>query len=84
MTGARQGEKIDEDLTASGEELLSTTHQAVYRLLPSALAPEDLDLALLELDECVSTRNSELARKSLFALAESAGFDEAVVDEVAV
>jgi FlaA1/EpsC-like NDP-sugar epimerase len=84
ITGARPGEKIDEDLTASGEELLSTTHQAVYRLLPSQLAPEDLDLALLELDECVGTRNSELARKSLFALAESAGFDEAVVDEVAV
>ena len=84
ITGARPGEKIDEDLTASGEELLSTTHQAVYRLLPSALAPEDLDLALLELDECVATRNSELGRKSLFALAESAVFSEAVVDEVAV
>jgi len=84
ITGARPGEKIDEDLTASGEELLSTTHQAVYRLLPTALAPEDLDMALLELDECIGTRNSELARKSLFALAESAGFSEAVVDEVAV
>jgi FlaA1/EpsC-like NDP-sugar epimerase len=84
ITGARPGEKIDEDLTASGEELLSTTHNAVYRLLPAALAPEDLDLALLELDECVVTRNSESAREALFVLAESAGFSEAVVDEVAV
>ncbi|HVC69372.1 MAG TPA: nucleoside-diphosphate sugar epimerase/dehydratase [Acidimicrobiales bacterium] len=84
ITGARPGEKIDEDLTASGEELLSTTHEAVYRLLPSALAPEDLDMALLELDEYVATRNPELGRKALFALAESAVFSEAVVDEVAV
>ena len=59
-------------LTGSGEVTSVDLAQAVYRLLPSALAPEDLDLALLELDECVSTRNSELARKSLFALAESA------------
>jgi len=84
ITGARPGEKIDEDLTASGEELLSTTHTAVYRLLPAALAPEDLDLALLELDECVVTRDSESARRALFSVAESAGFSEAVVDEVAV
>jgi FlaA1/EpsC-like NDP-sugar epimerase len=84
ITGARPGEKIDEDLTASGEELLSTTHTAVYRLLPATLAPEDLDMALLEFDECVTTRDSEMARLSLFAVAESAGFSEAVVDEVAV
>jgi FlaA1/EpsC-like NDP-sugar epimerase len=84
ITGARPGEKIDEDLTASGEELLSTTHTAVYRLLPATLAAEDLDLALLELDECVTTRDSELARLSLFTVAESAGFSEAVVDEVTV
>jgi len=84
ITGARPGEKIDEDLTASGEELLSTTHTAVYRLLPATLAPEDLDMALLEFDECVTTRDSEMARMSLFAVAESAGFSEAVVDEVAV
>jgi FlaA1/EpsC-like NDP-sugar epimerase len=84
MTGARPGEKIDEDLTASGEELLSTTHNAVYRLLPSALAPEELDLALLELDECIVTRDSESARRQLFAVAEAGSFSEAVVDEVAV
>jgi FlaA1/EpsC-like NDP-sugar epimerase len=84
ITGARPGEKIDEDLTASGEELLSTTHTAVYRLLPATLAHEDLDMALLEFDECVATRDSEMARLSLFAVAESAGFSEAVVDEVAV
>ena len=58
---------------AAGEELLSTTHGAVYRLLPATLAPEDLDLALLELDESVDTRDSEAARRSLFAMAESAG-----------
>jgi FlaA1/EpsC-like NDP-sugar epimerase len=84
ITGARPGEKIDEDLTASGEELLSTAHKAVYRLLPSALAPEELDVALLELDECIGTRDSEGARHSLFSMAESANFSEAVVDEVAV
>ena len=85
ITGARPGEKIDEDLTASGEELLSTTHNAVYRLLPSALAPEDLDLALLELDECIATRDSGVGpQRCLFEVAESAGFSEAVVDEVAV
>ena len=84
ITGSRPGEKIDEDLTAAGEELLSTAHGAVYRLLPATLAPEDLDLALLELDESVDTRDSEAARRSLFAMAESAGLSEAVVDEVAV
>jgi FlaA1/EpsC-like NDP-sugar epimerase len=84
ITGSRPGEKIDEDLTAAGEELLSTTHGAVYRLLPATLAPEELDLALLELDESVDTRDSEAARRSLFAMAESAGLSEAVVDEVAV
>jgi FlaA1/EpsC-like NDP-sugar epimerase len=84
ITGSRPGEKIDEDLTAAGEELLSTTHGAVYRLLPATLATEELDLALLELDESVITRDPETARKSLFAMAESAGLTEAVVDEVAV
>jgi FlaA1/EpsC-like NDP-sugar epimerase len=84
ITGARPGEKIDEDLTAAGEELLSTTHGAVYRLLPAALEDEHLDTALLELDECVASRDAGSARHSLFALAESAGFSEAVVDEVAV
>jgi len=84
ITGARPGEKIDEDLTAAGEELLSTTHGAVYRLLPATLAQEDLDLALLELDECVDARDSDAARRSLFSMAESAGLSEAVVDEVAV
>ncbi len=84
ITGTRPGEKIDEDLTAAGEELLSTAHGAVYRLLPATLAAEDLDLALLELDESVDTRDSAAARRSLFAMAESAGLSEAVVDEVAV
>jgi FlaA1/EpsC-like NDP-sugar epimerase len=84
ITGARPGEKIDEDLTASGEELLSTPHSAVYRLLPATLAIEDLDLALLELDECVDSRDSDSARKALFTMAESAGSPGAVVDEVAV
>jgi FlaA1/EpsC-like NDP-sugar epimerase len=84
ITGTRPGEKIDEDLTAAGEELLSTTHGAVYRLLPATLAAEDLDLALLELDESVDTRDSAAARRFLFAMAESAGLSEAVVDEVAV
>jgi FlaA1/EpsC-like NDP-sugar epimerase len=84
ITGTRSGEKIDEDLTAAGEELLSTAHGAVYRLLPATLAAEELDLALLELDESVDTRDSAAARRSLFAMAESAGLSEAVVDEVAV
>jgi FlaA1/EpsC-like NDP-sugar epimerase len=84
ITGTRPGEKIDEDLTAAGEELLSTAHGAVYRLLPATLAAEDLDLALLELDESVDVRDSAAARRSLFAMAESAGLSEAVVDEVAV
>ncbi len=84
ITGARPGEKIDEDLTAAGEELLSTTHGAVYRLLPATLGSEDLDMALLELDECVEARDPDAARQSLFAMAESAGLSEAVVDEVAV
>jgi FlaA1/EpsC-like NDP-sugar epimerase len=84
ITGSRPGEKIDEDLTAAGEELLSTTHGAVYRLLPATLGAEELDLALLELDESVGSRDSEAARRSLFAMAESAGLSEAVVDEVAV
>jgi FlaA1/EpsC-like NDP-sugar epimerase len=84
ITGTRPGEKIDEDLTAAGEELLSTTHGAVYRLLPATLATEELDLALLELDESVISRDPQSARRSLFAMAESAGLSEAVVDEVAV
>jgi FlaA1/EpsC-like NDP-sugar epimerase len=84
ITGARPGEKIDEDLTAAGEELLSTPHGAVYRLLPATLAAEELDMALLELDESVDARDSKSARRSLFAMAESAGLSEAVVDEVAV
>jgi hypothetical protein len=41
-------------------------------------------MALLQLDECVAARDPELARRSLFAMAESAGRSEAVVDEVAV
>jgi FlaA1/EpsC-like NDP-sugar epimerase len=84
ITGARPGEKINEDLTAAGEELLSTAHAALYRLQPAALASQDLDMALLQLDECVAARDPELARRSLFAMAESAGRSEAVVDEVAV
>jgi FlaA1/EpsC-like NDP-sugar epimerase len=84
ITGSRPGEKIDEDLTAAGEELLSTPHSAVYRLLPATLGTEDLDLALLELDECVDSRDPQSARKSLFSMAASAGSSEAVVDEVAV
>jgi FlaA1/EpsC-like NDP-sugar epimerase len=84
ITGIRPGEKIHEDLTSSGEELLSTRHEAIYRLMPSALAPEDLDLALVEFDKCIGARNNEQARTSLFSLVELAGFSEAVVDEVAV
>ena len=84
ITGARPGEKIDEDLTGAGEELLATAHNAVYRLLPAALAPEELDTALLELDECIATRDPDTARRTLFAIAESAGCSEAVVDELAV
>ena len=84
ITGTRPGEKLDEDLTAAGEEPLSTTHDAVYRLLPAALTSEDLDLALLELDESVVARDPQSARESLFAMAQLAAFSETVVDEVAV
>ena len=84
IIGARPGEKIDEELTAGGEELLSTAHAAVYRLQPAALASQDLDMALLQLDECLDSRDSESARRSLFAMAGSAALFDAVVDEVAV
>jgi FlaA1/EpsC-like NDP-sugar epimerase len=84
ITGARPGEKIDEDLTAAGEELLSTAHAAVYRLQPAALDSQDLERALLELDECIHARDPGLARRSLFTMAGMAGLSEAVVDEVAV
>jgi len=78
ITGARPGEKIDEDLTAMGEELLPTAHSAVYRLRPTGATAQKLDLVLQELNECVVARDSESARRSLFSFAESAGFSAAV------
>jgi FlaA1/EpsC-like NDP-sugar epimerase len=78
ITGARPGEKIDEDLTAVGEQLLPTAHSAVYRVRPTGATAQKLDLVLQELIECVVARDSESARRSLFSFAESVGISAAV------
>jgi FlaA1/EpsC-like NDP-sugar epimerase len=69
ITGARPGEKLDEELHNLDEELLDTDHPAVKRLLPTGLPPEVLFEGLLELEVSTAKRDGEAVRELLFSLA---------------
>ncbi|HYA67572.1 MAG TPA: nucleoside-diphosphate sugar epimerase/dehydratase, partial [Acidimicrobiales bacterium] len=78
VTGARPGEKLDEELHTHDEELLPTAHPAVKRLLPTSLPPEVLFEGLLELEVSTAKRDGEGVRELLFSLAARSGEKVAV------
>ena len=68
FTGARPGEKIDEELYTLADDLLTTDHQAIWRIVPQNLSQEVLAGGLLELEVALAKRDADAARSLMFTM----------------
>ena len=68
FTGMRPGEKLDEELYTLADDLLTTAHQAIWRIVPRALSDQVLLGGILELEVALAKRDAEAARNLLFAM----------------
>jgi FlaA1/EpsC-like NDP-sugar epimerase len=68
LTGARPGEKLDEELYTLEDDLLTTAHTAIWRIVPPSLSGDVLFDGLLELEVAVAKRDADTARNLLFTL----------------
>jgi FlaA1/EpsC-like NDP-sugar epimerase len=83
MTGPRIGEKLHEQLHASDEELASTQHPSILRLVqrPDGLALP-VQAGLAELRVAAADRNEVRVRRILFDLISEGGPEEEIDEDV--
>ena len=67
ITGRRPGEKLDEELSAPDEQVLSTSHPYINRLAPVPLPQEELSMRLARLQDAAVGRNADAVRALLFS-----------------
>jgi FlaA1/EpsC-like NDP-sugar epimerase len=68
IVGIRPGEKLDEVLRSPEEEVLTTYHPYINRLIPITAAPDELDSGLVDLQDAASCRDAQTVRKLLFSI----------------
>jgi FlaA1/EpsC-like NDP-sugar epimerase len=68
VVGIRPGEKLDEVLRSPEEEVLTTYHPYINRLIPITAAADELDSGLVDLQEATSRRDAETVRRLLFSV----------------
>jgi FlaA1/EpsC-like NDP-sugar epimerase len=68
FTGVRPGEKLDEELYTLQDDLLTTAHPAIWRIVPPSLSGDQLFEGLIDLELAVAKRDSDSARNILFTL----------------
>jgi FlaA1/EpsC-like NDP-sugar epimerase len=68
FTGVRPGEKLDEELYTLADDLLTTDHSAIWRIVPQMLSDQVLLGGILELEVALAKRDAEAARNLLFAM----------------
>ena len=69
FTGVRPGEKFDEELYTLADELLTTDHNSIWRIVPQTLSDQVLAGGILELEVALAKRDAEAARTLLFTMA---------------
>jgi FlaA1/EpsC-like NDP-sugar epimerase len=69
VTGIRPGEKLEEDLRESDEEVLGTEHSSIFRLLPVTLPTARFETWLEQLSDATGLCDEDGARRALFAIA---------------
>ena len=68
VVGIRPGEKLDEVLRSPEEEVLTTYHPYINRLIPITAAADELDSGLVDLQAATSRRDAETVRRLLFSV----------------
>jgi FlaA1/EpsC-like NDP-sugar epimerase len=71
VTGIRPGEKLEEDLRESDEEVLSTEHPSISRLLPVTAPTAWFESCLVQLADATHRGDADKVRRLLFATAGS-------------
>jgi FlaA1/EpsC-like NDP-sugar epimerase len=71
VTGIRPGEKLEEDLRESDEEVMGTAHSSVFRLLPVTSPTAWFDSWLGQLADATRRCDADRVRRLLFAMAGS-------------
>ncbi len=66
ITGIRPGEKLNEILSAPDEEVLSTSHPYVNRLVPIKADPVSFEAELVKLEAAAACRDQRAVRSLLF------------------
>lgn len=72
VIGMRPGEKLEEDLRESDEEVMGTAHPSISRLIPVGAPSAWLDSCLGELSEATRRGDAEAVRHLLFTIANHA------------
>ncbi len=68
IIGMREGEKLDEVLTAPEEEVLTTYHPYINQLIPITAPAELFDTGIKQLQQATAERDAELVRDLLFTV----------------
>jgi FlaA1/EpsC-like NDP-sugar epimerase len=71
VTGIRPGEKLQEDLRESDEEVMGTEHPSISRLLPVTAPKAWFDSCLGQLAEATQQGDADSVRRLLFTIASS-------------
>jgi FlaA1/EpsC-like NDP-sugar epimerase len=71
VVGIRPGEKLEEDLRESDEEIMETGHPSISRLLPVTAPKAWFDSCLGQLAEATRQGNGDSVRRLLFTIAGS-------------
>jgi FlaA1/EpsC-like NDP-sugar epimerase len=69
VIGIRPGEKLEEDLRESDEEVCETEHPSIARLVPVTTPQTQFDSCLDDLADAVQRRDEDAVRRLLFAIA---------------
>ena len=68
VVGIRPGEKLDEELRAPEEEILTTQHPYINQLIPITAPSDEFALGLQQLHEATGRRDSDEVRSLLFTV----------------
>jgi FlaA1/EpsC-like NDP-sugar epimerase len=68
IVGAREGEKLDEELRGPDEQVLTTLHPYIDQLIPLASSSESFASGLDRLAEATARRDPEAVRALLFSM----------------